>query len=202
MKVLRDLQDSCYAVSNVEDARRASTDNLVSSPISAAPPDSLQQTRFKPAFFIRFLSKPVRVLRQRKRRSRFHGWQWGVLTGTCVAAFVLLCNCIFVIVGASTGNGYQNGIVTLSSGGAKDINSISTILHVGINVLSTLLLSASNYAMQVLCSPSRIECETAHQRGSWLDIGIPSIRNLKYISKRRKLLWLALASSSIPLHLL
>lgn len=36
----------------------------------------------------------------------------------------------------------------------------------------------------------------------WLDIGVPSLRNLRRISTRRVVLWWLLALSSIPLHLL
>jgi hypothetical protein len=137
-----------------------------------------------------------------KRKSRFNGWQWGVLTGSIIGVLVLMTNCVFVVVGATSGSGYNKGIATLFTGSADEVSRISTLLHVVINVLSTLLLSSSNYAMQVLSAPTRMECVKAHQRGQWLDIGILSMRNIRFLAWQRKVLWFALGLSSVPLHLL
>ena len=79
---------------------------------------------------------------------------------------------------------------------------ISSGLHVLINILSTLLLGASNFSMQLLAAPSRTEVDVAHQTQNWLDIGVPSLRNLKHIAKCRRFLWWALVVSSTPLHFL
>ena len=79
---------------------------------------------------------------------------------------------------------------------------MSLWLHLAINVLSTLLLGASNYCMQCLTSPTREEVDRAHSRHIWLDIGIPSVRNLRRVSWYKIILWWLLAISGIPLHLL
>lgn len=78
----------------------------------------------------------------------------------------------------------------------------STWLHLVINVLSTLLLGASNYCMQFLSAPTRLEVDAAHRKGSWLDVGIPSVSNLKTVSRQKVIVWLLIAFSSLPLHLL
>ncbi|KAG0646007.1 hypothetical protein D0Z07_7768 [Hyphodiscus hymeniophilus] len=56
--------------------------------------------------------------------------------------------------------------------------------------------------MQVISSPTRKEVDVAHQKGRWLDIGVPSTRNLREISWLRIAMWSVLALSSIPLHLM
>jgi hypothetical protein len=56
--------------------------------------------------------------------------------------------------------------------------------------------------MQCLTSPTRQECNDAHARGDWLDIGVAGVRNLTRISRRRRVLWILLATSSIPIHFL
>ena len=56
--------------------------------------------------------------------------------------------------------------------------------------------------MQVISSPTRKEVDIAHQKGRWLDVGIPSMRNLRGISWMRIVMWSILALSSIPLHLM
>ncbi|KAG4442025.1 hypothetical protein IFR05_002493 [Cadophora sp. M221] len=56
--------------------------------------------------------------------------------------------------------------------------------------------------MQCLCSPTRREVDKAHERNTWLDVGIQSFRNLMKIKKIRVVLWVLLALSSVPLHLM
>ena len=96
----------------------------------------------------------------------------------------------------------QNGLGTLQDGSCKRTASLTFWAHLVINVLSTLLLGASNYSMQCLSSPTRSEIDKAHGQGVWLDIGVPSARNLRRLSTIRIVLWWLLAISSIPLHLL
>lgn len=92
--------------------------------------------------------------------------------------------------------------------GYNDIRSptctsrISTALRVLINIFSTILLTSSNYAMQVLCAPTRGELDLAHRGGQWLEIGLMSLNNLRHNDKKRAILWWLLTSSSVPLHLL
>lgn len=56
--------------------------------------------------------------------------------------------------------------------------------------------------MQRLSAPTRREVDDAHKKYQWLDIGVPSVRNLLFINRWRTLGWLVLAVSSLPLHLL
>jgi hypothetical protein len=139
----------------------------------------------------------------RARRSRFHGWRMGVLFGCLMSAFVLCCNIALIVVGATSKSGFdREGISTIIEGDEALVSRWNTALHVLINALSTMLLSTSNYTMQVLSSPTREDVDHAHARGHWLDIGLLSTRNLRAIPRARAILWLVLASSSIPLHLL
>ncbi|KAJ4357542.1 uncharacterized protein N0V89_002118 [Didymosphaeria variabile] len=54
--------------------------------------------------------------------------------------------------------------------------------------------------MQRLVAPTRKEIDDAHSTRKWLDIGMPSVRNLASISKVRMVIWVLLGLSSIPLH--
>jgi hypothetical protein len=151
--------------------------------------------------------RPVTVISNaidlRVRKSRFHGWRMGVLFGCCMSFFVLCCNVGLIVLGATRKTGYgREGLATLIEGDEELVSRWNTALHVLINALSTLLLSTSNYTMQALSSPTRDDVDAAHAKGRWLDIGLLSSRNLRSIPRRRAALWLALALSSIPLHLL
>jgi hypothetical protein len=90
----------------------------------------------------------------------------------------------------------------LMEGDCQRVEFWNNGLHVVINILSTILLSGSNYCMQCLSAPTREEVDKAHANKRWLDIGIPSIRNVRHLGKQRIALWVVLALTSLPLHLL
>ena len=106
------------------------------------------------------------------------------------------------VLGASRNGGYKDGIGILEIGHADKISSTSTAYHALINILSTALLTTSNFCMQILGSPTRQEVEKAHKKGTWVSIGVLSPGNLRYIDRSRLILWWLLAISSLPLHLL
>lgn len=108
---------------------------------------------------------------------------------------------VLTIWGASR-YGLNGGLGTIHEGACIKTKNLATWLHLAINVLGTLLLGASNYAMQCLSSPSHEEIDKAHKKGIWLDIGVPSMRNLRHISRSRFVMWFLIAVSSIPLHLM
>ena len=114
---------------------------------------------------------------------------------------VAIINFLFIIWALSK-SGLTNGLGTLEDGNCDRTRKLTFWMHLAINVLSTMLLGASNYTMQCLSSPTRSEVDRAHSLGIWLDIGVPSLRNLKSLSSSRVTLWWLLALSSIPLHLL
>lgn len=53
-----------------------------------------------------------------------------------------------------------------------------------------------------MSAPTRDEVDRAHNQNFWLDIGIPSVRNLRRLDQKKALLWILLVVSSLPLHLL
>ena len=135
----------------------------------------------------------------------YTGWHTGVLACATSTMVVLLIN-VSLTVYAATNPEYktesESGIGTLYEGSCDKSRMIGLWLHLGINVLSTLLLSGSNYTQLCLAAPTRSEIDAAHARRRWMDIGIPSIRNLLRIKAERTYLWIAIGITSIPLHLL
>lgn len=115
------------------------------------------------------------------------------------AGTVLLINLIFTIwAAAKSKSGTQVG--TLYAGDCETVRSTNSGLHIAINVMGTLLLGASNYTMQCLSSPTRDEVDTAHSRGKYLDIGLPSPKNLN--GWKKKIVFAMLVLSTLPLHFL
>jgi hypothetical protein len=89
-------------------------------------------------------------------------------------------------------------------GDCTRVERVNSALHALINILSTILLAGSNYCMQILSAPTREDIDRSHSHASpkWLHIGVPSVRNLAHVGRRRAVLWCLLGVSSLPQHLL
>ena len=133
----------------------------------------------------------------------YTGWHTGVLGCATSVMVVLLINVgLTIYVATNAEMTRESGIRTLYEGSCDKSRTIGLWLHLGINILSTLLLSGSNYTQQCLAAPTRSEIDVAHARRRWMDIGVPSVRNLLRIKAERRYLWIAIGITSIPLHLL
>ncbi|KAJ5935041.1 hypothetical protein N7466_004588 [Penicillium verhagenii] len=134
--------------------------------------------------------------------------EWGKMRACpWIAGAVLFLNIILALVAFGIGyskkaNKGQFEMVELYQGSCNVSNRMATVLHLMINVLSTVLLGVSNYTMQCLGAPSRADVELAHQKHKWLDIGTFSIRNLGVMNWKRRTLWGLLLLSSVPIHML
>ncbi|KAJ5437135.1 hypothetical protein N7445_008020 [Penicillium cf. griseofulvum] len=98
----------------------------------------------------------------------------------------------------------ESGFLTvpLYVGSCSTTRKWSIGLHLLINGMGTLILSTSNYCAQFLAAPTRKDIDEAHARGSWLDIGVPSLRNIFNLEKRKQTLWTLLMVSTTPIHAL
>ncbi|PVH96548.1 hypothetical protein DM02DRAFT_535057 [Periconia macrospinosa] len=124
--------------------------------------------------------------RQRSFRRYTSGWRFGAITCALSASLVFLINLVVTIWG-SVHKDLKDGV--LFHGDCERARQLNTLLHLAINILSTILLSSSNYCMQILSAPTRKEVDEAHAKGQWLDIGVLSIRNLRRINRRRVMLY-------------
>ncbi|KAK6811974.1 hypothetical protein RU639_012298 [Aspergillus parasiticus] len=130
----------------------------------------------------------------------YSGWRFTLALASFASVIVLAFNLGFVIW-AAVHHTVERSRGTLHEGNCEKVQHMGTGLHFAINILSTSLLGASNYCMQCLSAPTRKDIDRAHGKGRWLDIGVPSVRNLRLVSRKRAVLWLLLVLSSLPLHL-
>ena len=137
----------------------------------------------------------------RKWFDRTQGYHFGITTCAVASGAVCFANSVFALWAAIKFD-VSGGFGTIQQGDCKESQSIALWLHLAINTLSTLVLGASNYAMQCLSSPTREEIDRAHGKHIWLDIGVPSVRNLTKISRARMIWWVIIAFTSLPLQLL
>lgn len=141
-----------------------------------------------------------------KVKNKFSGWKVGATAGAATSTAALIVN-IAVLIWMrrqpfASGSSDREGQVEAYAGSCKTVKELNLLVHFGINALSSVLLSASNFNMRVLSAPTRRELDRAHEKGRYLDIGVQSLRNLSRISPWRMLLWWVLCLSSVPLHLL
>lgn len=146
--------------------------------------------------------KPYRGSQEQPRQS-LTGWKLGTMMAACLTFTILVGNVILLGVFAAQirREGYPKSVAPIRSGDCEAIKKIGIGIHLLINIIGTFLLGASNYCMQTISAPTREDVDRAHAKSSWLDIGVPSIKNLFHIKRRRLFVWLCLGASSIPLHL-
>lgn len=145
--------------------------------------------------------QPLNKRPSRRRKSPLKGWRAGVAAAAATTTAAFLVNTTLTLW-AVLHFDINDGIGDAYEGDCGIVDAWSTGLHLLINGLSSALLSASNYTMQCLAAPTRRDCDIAHARGSWLDIGVPSVRNLFHIQWSCRIVWTLLALSSIPIHFL
>lgn len=78
-----------------------------------------------------------------RRRHQLSGWKIGVMVCAATAATVCLLN-LTLAIWAVTNHELVGGISYLYTGSCSEVANMSLWIHLGINAMSTMLLSASN----------------------------------------------------------
>lgn len=139
----------------------------------------------------------AKTWRTRMARQKVVLWACFVIVSTiCITNFVL------AVLLWSRDESSPDGVVTLYQGDCTVVRRADTATHLLINILSTLLMGASNMTLELIGAPTRKEVDKAHRAGTWLDIGVLSFRNLSRTSRVSCTIWCCLALSSIPIHFL
>ena len=150
-------------------------------------------------------SRPTRSWTSFRKR-HLVGWKFALRSCALFATIVLIVNISLLITSvtkyAADGEANKAWTRLLFEGSCSKTRTYNILLHLFINGASTILLASSNYCMQCLSAPTRKEIDRAHAREKWLDIGTVSIRNLGRVHGKKATLWIILAISSLPIHLL
>lgn len=129
------------------------------------------------------------------------GWKGGLIR-CAIFSTVLWLLMIIAYIYLYSRSETERGSGVIMTGSCSVVSRANTIIHAALNIVTTLMLGASTYAMESLCCPTREEVDAAHAKKLWLGIGGLSLRNFRFISKSRSVLWVVLWITSIPLHLL
>lgn len=115
------------------------------------------------------------------KQSRFTGWRFGVLCACFGVAVCLLAELIFLITALAV-DIPKGGIGTLYSGSCEKVRNLTIWVLLPLNVMGTILIGCSNYAMQCLGASTRKDIDDAHSSGHYVNIGISSVQNLTYLA--------------------
>ncbi|KAH6845132.1 hypothetical protein B0I37DRAFT_406712 [Chaetomium sp. MPI-CAGE-AT-0009] len=124
------------------------------------------------------------------------GWRAGVALIVLVTFAVLITGFVCLVVAISRVD-VEGGRSAVFEGDCGRAAAVDWGLHAVVNVFVVVLVGGANYAFQVLSSPTREEVAAVHQRGDWLDIGIPSLRNLRRIGGSRALLAVVVLATAV-----
>ncbi|KAL2887514.1 hypothetical protein HOO65_050635 [Ceratocystis lukuohia] len=122
------------------------------------------------------------------------GWRATLLLNLGVT-FTILMLLVAVFIAVITRTNSLTKRDALFTGACENVENIGYGLHVVTSAMAIAILAIGNYTFQVLSSPTRAEVVAAHEKKWWLDIGIPSVRNLGYISSGRVVIIVSLLLS-------
>lgn len=129
------------------------------------------------------------------------GWR---RAGTFNLMFILLCWIVLLICIAVSVSRYGSSLLSstlIFEGDCQTTKKLNLFLHLLLNLISTLILTSSGFFMQILSSPSREEIDRAHSQFRSLEIGVASLKNLRFISPIKLCGCIVLYLSSVPIHL-
>ncbi|KAF5025238.1 hypothetical protein F66182_2704 [Fusarium sp. NRRL 66182] len=122
--------------------------------------------------------------RPRPTKSLMTGWRAGVAANMLLAFFALVASITCLALASAQGHMSTNES-PLMEGSSAAVEGIARGIVAAVNLLSIILIAGANYVVQILTSPTRAEVDNAHYDLRWLDIGIPSLRNMSLISSTR-----------------
>lgn len=197
--------DDIIELSSIRSLRNAKSDYTINSSYNDSKKGNyseLSLTEYGNDFHLRGAdTDQVPLMRPSARERWFSGWRMGAYCAACLALISLIINMAAAIWLRRHPNATSN-LVEVFNGDCNEVSKMDMWIHLLINAISTLLLGGSNYCMQCLCAPTRAEIDKAHEKGRYLDVGVPSYRNLSSIAWPRVIMWWTLGLSSIPLHLM
>lgn len=124
------------------------------------------------------------------------GWRGGVALNILLAGVILIAMVVCIVLAAVKGKIAGDDTV-IQTGSCGRIMGIDQAVQVIANVLGIFFIAGASYVTQVLVSPTRDEVDAAHAKHRWLDIGVPSLRNLTAVSVDRAILSAAIVSAAV-----
>ncbi|CAG8089854.1 unnamed protein product [Penicillium salamii] len=133
-------------------------------------------------------------------------WIKGLLFCALGVAIAFIAHLVLILKLAakafSRGYGWSSSSAVIYNCECDTANQTATGLHVLINVIVLTLTATSSYCCQVLSAPSRGRIDVAHSQRVWVSIGSSSFTNIWYAPRWRKMLWILVFGTSLPVQMI
>lgn len=129
------------------------------------------------------------------------GWRGGVAISLLLAFLILVVVIIFLILTSLKARSL-GGELTVMEGKTKNVEGLQRGIQVIVNIFGIVLIVIANYVFQILSSPTRPEVDESHEKLQWMDIGIPSIRNLTGIAFGRAFVAATVLTLAVGSHIM
>ena len=123
-----------------------------------------------------------------RRRCLPAGWRGGVVMLLLANLLMLIVSIVCLALAATRTHTTLGGESSLRDGSCGRVRAASMGIRAVVNVEAVVLIASAGYVFQVLSSPTRAEVNAAHARHRWLDVGVPSVRNLGSVAAGRGVL--------------
>lgn len=134
-------------------------------------------------------------------RALTSGWRSGVMLNLALVLLILMAGFVCLII-AEIKTTLTLEYLGIFTGACSTARNINWGLHVLINVAVVVIIVGANYGFQVLSSPKRSEISAAHESRTWLEIGVPSLRNFKHIGRARAILAIVLLGLAVAAQIM
>ncbi|KAK3378109.1 hypothetical protein B0H63DRAFT_236952 [Podospora didyma] len=124
------------------------------------------------------------------------GWRAGLALNVLLWFLILVAGFVCFILAISRVSLFA-GRSVIFAGSCAMASSINWGLHAALSAFGVVLVAGANYVFQVLSSPTRNELDVAHEKRKWLDLGIPSLRNLRHVEGTRTMLAIIILLSAV-----
>lgn len=113
----------------------------------------------------------------------------------CILVALLVC------VSLSSANGGVFQVTELYAGQCSQAKVLNQCIQLVCAITAIGMSVSFDFFIRLVSSPTVDDLRSAHSQGRSLDIGVHSFRNLRQLSKWRKLWWVLLVAVGIPIQL-
>ena len=125
-------------------------------------------------------------------------WQKTPIILCSISAVILVILCVTLITWSSI-HGLQN-VIDLFKGECIVASKKTFILRTVITLVLFLVTLSSDLFLRLILAPLPDDIRKAHRKTGWLDIGVNSWNNLKHVNWWRRVFWLLILLSSVPIQ--
>lgn len=126
-------------------------------------------------------------------------WHRDAVKFHALSACILLALLVCVSLTYANGGGFQ--VTQLYTGQCSQAKVMNMCMQLVCAITAIGMSVSFDFFIRLVSSPTVDDLREAHSQGRSLDIGVPSWRNLRQLSRWRKFWWVSLVAIGIPIQL-